>query len=53
MLEMVKDAYWDGVVPEELPYTIEALKFKTDGMGQGSANKARDDTKSKLVRLEK
>ncbi len=30
---MLKDQYWDGVVPEELPYTKEALKFKTDGMG--------------------
>jgi hypothetical protein len=28
--ELVKDAYWDEVVPEEIPYTASTAKFKID-----------------------
>lgn len=34
--EMVKDQYWDNIVPEELYYTETALKYKSEGY-QGSA----------------
>lgn len=41
--EMLRDAYWDNVIPDELPYTVDSLKYKTDGMGEGSAAK-QDET---------
>lgn len=35
--EMVKDQYWDNVVPEEMYYTETALKFKSDGYAGSAA----------------
>lgn len=41
--EMVKDQYWDSVVPEEMYYTENALKFKTEGY-LGSAQAALNES---------
>ena len=34
--ELVKDAFWDEGVPEELPYTLAAEEFRAEPW-QGSA----------------
>ena len=38
--ELVKDAFWDEGMPEELPYTLAAEEFRTEPW-KGSAAKVR------------
>mgnify|MGYP001326886757 CR=1 FL=1 len=40
--ELVKDAFWDEGVPEELPYTLAAEEFRTEPW-KGPAAKVRLD----------
>jgi len=47
--EMVKDQYWDSKVPEELYYTENTLKYKTEGYA-GSAAAAAADKDNASVR---
>ncbi|ODM96907.1 Bestrophin-3 [Orchesella cincta] len=57
--EMVKDQYWDDVVPDDIPYTAAAMKYKIDARGfEGSAGLQeeviqQDETNAKFVEIEK